>query len=63
MTTETKQALQDNGYDSLKEYLQDMADEYGLEYEFVRQLASIMGEGELFDGLVTALEDAEGYGM
>lgn len=63
MTSETKQALQDNGYDSLKEYLQDMADEYGLSYELVKQLAQLMGEDELFDGLITALEDAEAYGM
>lgn len=60
MTNETRKTLQDMGYGSLKEYLQAMADEYGLEYELVKELALLMGKDEMFDGLLTALEDAEG---
>jgi len=48
-----------NGYDSRDDYLKCLADDYGLPLEFVHNLAEML-EGEEFDGLINALEDAEG---
>jgi len=57
---ETIKVLKENGYDSLKEYLQDLADEYDVSYSAVVSLYNCLGEQELFDGLVSAVQDAEG---
>lgn len=57
---ETMEVLRKNGYDGLKEYLQDLADEYDVPYSVVVSLYSCLGESELFDGLVSAVQDAEG---
>lgn len=57
---ETMEALRENGYNSLKEYLQDLADEYDVPYSVVVSLYKCLGESELFDGLVSAVQDAEG---
>lgn len=37
-----------------------MSEDYGVPLDVVYQLASILGKEEDFDGLVSALEDAEG---
>ena len=50
---------QENGYANRTEYLHDLADEYGVDYETVAELAFILGESEDFDGLVSNLEDFE----
>ena len=47
-----------NGYKSRDDYLQCMSDEYGVPLEVVHSLADML-EGEEFDGLISALEDAE----
>ena len=47
-----------NGYESREHYLQCMSDDYGVPIEVVYSLADML-EGEEFDGLVRALEDAE----
>lgn len=57
---ETIQALKENGYDNIKEYLHDLADEYDVPYSVVVSLYQLLGESELFDGLVSAVQDAEG---
>lgn len=59
MTTsrEVKQALENNGYSSKEEYLQELAEENGLDIETVYMVADLLGDSELFDGLVTALQD------
>jgi len=57
---ETIQALKENGYDNIKEYLHDLADEYDVPYSVVVSLYQLLGEQELFDGLVSAVQDAEG---
>ena len=59
---ETLEILKENGYNSLKEYLQDLANEYDVPYEVVVSLYNCLGESELFDGLVSAVQDAEGMG-
>jgi len=57
---ETIKALRENGYNSLKEYLKDLADEYDVPYSVVVSLYSCLGESELFDGLISAVQDAKG---
>lgn len=47
----------ENGYKNREDYLQSLANEYGADIEAVKALASVLGESEDFDGLVTALED------
>jgi hypothetical protein len=50
---------QENGYKNRNDYLKCMSEDYGVPLEVVYSLADIM-PGEEFDGLVSALEDAEG---
>ena len=57
---ETIQVLKENGYNNIKEYLHDLADEYDVPYSVVVSLYQLLGEQELFDGLVSAVQDAEG---
>jgi len=52
---------QENGYNSRREYLEDLALEYCVEDQVVFELAELLGESEDFDGLISALEDAERY--
>ena len=48
---------QENGYHSRKDYLSSLAEEYGVDYQSVACLASLLGPNEDFDGLVIAVED------
>lgn len=48
---------QENGYTSRKDYLQSLAAEYGVDYQTVACLAALLGSGEDWDGLVSAVED------
>jgi hypothetical protein len=48
---------QEHGYASRREYLDAIAEDYGIDRRTVYTLASILGESEDFDGLVTGLED------
>lgn len=51
----------EQGYDSRRDYLDSLADDFGIDKTTVYTLASLLGPNEDFDGLVTALEDhAEG---
>lgn len=47
------------GYSSRKEYLEELAENYGVKLETVSVLADTLGPSEDFDGLISALEDAE----
>ena len=47
----------DEGYESRRDYLECLADDYGVDVEAVFALASLLGSIEDFDGLVTAVED------
>ena len=54
----TKMSIyEDNGYTSRRDYLQDLADEFGIPLDTVHMMADLLGPGEDFDGLITALED------
>lgn len=47
----------ENGFLSRKEYLIDLADNFGVDPSVVFALADMLGPNEDFDGLVTSLED------
>jgi hypothetical protein len=47
----------DEGYKNRKDYLNSLADEYGIETDIVYSIASILGASEDFDGLISSLED------
>ena len=47
----------EQGYKSRKDYLETIADDYGVPASDVFTLASILGSNEDFDGLVTSIED------
>ena len=51
---------QEEGYKSRRDYLDSLAEDFGIDKQTVYALASIFGSIEDFDGLVTALEDMEG---
>ena len=46
-----------NGYDTRAEYLDSLAEEYGMDINVVLSLAERLGPNEDFDGLVTTLQD------
>ncbi len=59
---ETISALKERGFSSIKEYLIDLRDEYGLPGFVVAAIWQSLGEDELFDGIVSACQDAENSG-
>ena len=48
---------QRKGYANRKDYLRQLADEYGADLESVLVAADMLGPGEDFDGLVSMMED------
>jgi|GEM_PF-1956346 len=46
-----------NGCKDRMDYLRSVADGYGTDMVTVGSMAEILGEGEDFDGLISALED------
>jgi glycosidase len=46
-----------NGYENRKDYLNCLADDYGLDRQDVYTIASMLPPSEDFDGLITTLED------
>ena len=54
-----KNIYQENGYADRDDYLTCLSEDYNVSIEDVYSLAEILGENEDFDGLVSALEDAE----
>lgn len=46
------------GYANRDEYLEGLADEYGVDLDVVYNLADVLGPNEDFDGLPMMLEDA-----
>ena len=58
--TELKMSIYtENGYKNRKDYLNNLADDMGIDRETVYQIASILGSSEDFDGLITSLEDMD----
>ena len=48
----------DEGFENRREYLNTLADDFGLDRTTVYALAGVLGPNEDFDGLICALEDA-----
>ena len=48
---------QENGYNSRSDYLECLADDFGVDLDTVQALADLLGQDEDFDGLVSSLED------
>ena len=46
-----------HGYKNRKDYLQSLADDYGLDLSDVLMISSVLGESEDFDGLLMSLDD------
>jgi len=51
---------QKEGYKNRKDYLECLAADYCVPIATVYAIASVLGEDEDFDGLVSLLEDTEG---
>ena len=47
----------DEGYAGRRDYLQCLADDFGVPFTTVAAIAAMLGPSEDFDGLVTSLED------
>lgn len=50
---------EENGYANRREYLDALAEDYGLEKSDVRLVASLLGPSEDFDGLISSLEEMQ----
>lgn len=50
---------QKKGYKNREDYLESLATDYCVPSDFVYAVASVLGEDEDFDGLISSLEDAE----
>ena len=48
----------ENGYKNRKEYLKSLAEDYGIPYIYVAELACVLGPSEDFDGLISEIENA-----
>lgn len=57
MGTDIEYILKERGYESKQEYIESLAAEYGYDYNDVAAVADLLGDDELFDGLVSVLED------
>jgi hypothetical protein len=45
------------GYESRRDYLENLANDLGIDKQTVFSIAGLLGASEDFDGLVTTLED------
>ena len=54
-----KSVYQRNGYVNRADYLNSLAEDYGVSKADVFMLADMLGPNEDFDGLVTSLNDLE----
>ncbi len=48
---------QENGYNDREHYLSCLAEEYDVSESVIYAIASILGESEDFDGLISSIED------
>lgn len=52
----------ENGFKNRNDYLDFLAEDYGVNPYKVHVLAELLGESEDFDGLITSIQDlSEGY--
>ena len=57
MNNNTENIYVKNGYKDRHDYLQSLADDFGIPYEIVQMCADMLGSSEDFDGLVISLQD------
>lgn len=57
-----KNVYQEHGYYNRTDYLRCLSEDWDMPFTTVCMLADILGPNEDFDGLVTALEDADEMG-
>ena len=50
-----------NGYKDREDYLNSLADDRGIERMDIDIIADVLGESEDFDGLISMLDDFEGF--
>lgn len=48
---------EENGYKNRRDYLESLADDFGIDKETVFAVASLLGASEDFDGLISTLDD------
>jgi hypothetical protein len=63
-TINRRETMHDDEHDPYEgqtrdEYLADLAEDYGLPVYVVQTLADMLGSDEDFDGLISAMEDAD----
>ena len=51
---------EEEGCTNRREYLESLAEDFGLDTQTVFAVASILGASEDFDGLLSSLDDLEG---
>lgn len=52
------EVYRDNGFESRAEYLIDLAENAGVDFDVIEALLTVLPPDEDFDGLATAAEDA-----
>lgn len=57
-----KNIYQEHGYYNREDYLRCLSEDWDMPFMTVKMLADMLGPNEDFDGLVTALEDADEMG-
>lgn len=57
LSKETKAIIKGQGYENLGEYLESLSENYDVDLEIVYTMADLLGETELFDGLVSMIGD------
>lgn len=57
-----KNIYQEHGYYNREDYLRCLSEDWNMPFMTVKMLADMLGPNEDFDGLVTALEDADEMG-
>lgn len=60
--TDKNAPYREAGFENRVEYLKDLASQFGVDETIVFELAGVLGRNEDFDGLVSELEDMEGFG-
>ena len=52
----------DKGYENRKDYIQTIADDYGVDLFQVVELATLLGPEEDFDGLISMIDELAMFG-
>ena len=57
VSKDTLEIIKEKGYDSIEDYIEQTAEEQGIDTATAEQIAEMLGETELFDGYISSLED------